>query len=156
MRKTKWLILCVIVLFVSISPLLVGCKHKHEWSPLLYNDECHYIQCNKCFEKSNIEEHTYTKDDGKLCICGKRNYEHEHNFAITGGDDDFHWKSCTICGSITNKIKHSIKSGNEKYDKNDTHHWQVCNNCNIKIKYVEHEFSGFACKQCLFPRPRNI
>ena len=103
-------------------------NHKLEYK---YNDTKHWQECI-CGGKTAEVAHKYVNG---VCECGKKNAEIVCNHTyIEGKDENYHWKRCTKCGAIKDKVAHTFntKSNNDK-------HWQECS-CGMKKDEQTHKF----------------
>lgn len=113
MKKKVLSIILAVCLIMTCALALGACgknpsgePHIHNWSSdWSFNSVGHWLTCDGCDEKSNMENH-----DGDVCsICGFEK-EHEHTF-IPGQyekNDEYHWQDCTTCDGTSAQEPHEI------------------------------------------------
>lgn len=150
--------------------------HVFDWNtPDGYDDDVHWYNCSLCgAEKVVSSTHGVGCGTDYCWLCGATGLEATNHLV---GDDEaeydenYHWYYCNQCGAEAYKNPHSydclthacscgvvneyaeVSHAVENWGDwvyNDTHHYQMCINCNSGFDYYEHivPCNGSACSVC--------
>ncbi len=122
------------------------------------DDNEHWLECEDCQDKKDVEEHSFDDDCDTICNgCDyTREITHDHQ---PDYDTTHHFKECTVCGDVIEKATHNFGEtcGDTKcigcdYERDTTHsyetkydqtnHWQECSVCNDVINTMPHDMSN--------------
>lgn len=101
--------------------------HPWEWR---FNETQHWLYCPKCGATKNTADHetdceSAAQADAFCFVCGA-------------------WRRAD--GVTFPKLNHTADP--DKYEWNETEHWNACVNCGEKVNLSAHEFQNGACVQC--------
>lgn len=108
----------------------------HDWSPEWTSDENrHWHMCtrNGCGATKDAAEHTYSSKITKQPTCTE------------AGEKTF---TCTDCGRVkTERIDAKGHSYGQDWERDATHHWHKCANCDATDSYTEHSGDTATCTE---------
>ena len=121
----------------------VAKEHTHPSWYLAWDENYHWDKCTECGEPVHGKiKHTYVNG-----VCSKCSYACSHKTTEWKGNDNQHWKICTVCNIEVNNSRkaHSYENGVCKecsykckhsstiWKRDETSHWQDCKICQVEV-----------------------
>ena len=121
----------------------VAKEHTHPSWYLAWDENYHWDKCTECGEPVHGKiKHTYVNG-----VCSKCSYACSHKTTEWKGNDNQHWKICTVCNMEVNNSRkaHSYENGVCKecsykckhsstiWKRDETSHWQDCKICQVEV-----------------------
>ena len=118
-------------------------EHTHPSWYLTWDETYHWDKCTECGEPVHGKiKHTYVNG-----VCSKCSYICSHKTTEWKGNDNQHWKICTVCNIEVNNSRkaHSYENGVCKecsykckhsstiWRRDETSHWQDCKICQVEV-----------------------
>ncbi len=187
MRKSKFLTLVIAIMLVcSLAFVLTACGGdkdddaetekpakpcRHDWVQT-FDENNHWMQCNKCEEKKDAVAHTYVDDyhdtkHYKACTDCKYTKDADKHTKDWVVENDLHWEKCKHCNFTSVKAPHKFDAEGdcicgmtlaehthtpeEIVSFNGISHWHNCVGCNQQADVsVNHTIENGKCTGCAY------